>query len=92
MIIRYHNFFGQQTRVTATLTYTENFFKNLEHRFLFESTKIENASFPYKPAIISEAKTNRMMSTKWTDHKEPSFASNYFIYLFFFFFENFVPV
>ena len=44
---------------------TKKFFKKLEYRFLNESTKIENASFPYKTAV-SEAnvKTNRMMSTK----------------------------
>ena len=47
-----------------------------------ESTKIENASFPYKTAM-SEAnvKTNRIASTKWTYHKERSFDSNYFIFL-----------
>ena len=58
-----------------------NFFKKLEYRFLVESTKIENALFPYKTAI-SEAnvKTNRMMSTKWTYHKERSFASKYFVF------------
>ena len=41
------------------------FFKKLEYRFLGGSTKIENASFPYKTAI-SEAsvKTNRMVDTK----------------------------
>ena len=33
---------------------TKTFFKKLEYRFLVESTKIENASFPYKTAI-SEA-------------------------------------
>ena len=61
---------------------TKTFFKKLKYRFLVESTKIENASFPYKTAI-SEAnvKTNRMVSTKWTYHKERSFASNYFIVL-----------
>ena len=61
---------------------TKTFFKKLEYRFLVESTKIENASFPYKTAI-SEAnvKTNRMVSTKWTYHKERSFASNCFIVL-----------
>ena len=44
---------------------TKTFFKKLEYRFLVESTKIENASFPYKTAI-SEAndKTNKMVSTK----------------------------
>ena len=59
----------------------ETFFKKLEYRFLVESTKIQNASFPYK-AAISEAnvKTNRMVSTKWTYHKERGCASNYFIF------------
>ena len=57
-------------------------FKKLEYRFLVESTKIENALFPYKTAM-SEAyvKTNRIASTKWTYHKEWSFASNHFISL-----------
>ena len=42
----------------------------LECRFLVESSKIENASFPYKTSI-SEAtvKTNRMVSTKWTKNE-----------------------
>ena len=58
---------------------TKTFFKKLEYRFLVESTKIENASFPYKTAI-SEAsvKRNRMVTTKWIYHEERSFASNYF--------------
>ena len=57
---------------------TKTFLKKLKYRFLVESTEIENASFPYKPAI-SEAnvKTNRMVSPKWTYHKE---RSNYFIF------------
>ena len=44
---------------------TKTFFKKLEYRFLVESKKIENASFPYKTAL-SEAnvKTNGMVSTK----------------------------
>ena len=59
----------------------KNFFKKLEYRFLVESTKMENASFSYKTAI-SEAnvETNRMVSAKWTYHKEQSFGSNYFIF------------
>ena len=59
---------------------TKTFFKKLEYRFLVESTKIENASFPYKTAI-SEAsvKTIRMVSTIRTYHKEWSFASNYLL-------------
>ena len=59
--------------------FLENFFKKLEYCFLVESTKIENASFPYK-TVTSEAnvKTNRMVSTKWNYHKERNCASNYF--------------
>ena len=58
---------------------TKTFFKKLEYYFLHESTKIENASFPYK-TVMSEAnvQTNRMEGTKWTYHKERSFASNCF--------------
>ena len=54
----------------------------MEYRFLVESIKIENASFPYKTAI-SEAniKTNKVVTTKWIYHEERSFASNYFIFL-----------
>ena len=61
---------------------TKTFFKKLEYHFLVETTKIENTSFPFKTAL-SEAnvKTNRMATTKWTYHKEWSFASNYFIFL-----------
>ena len=64
----------------------KTFFKKMEYLFLVESSKNENTSFPYDTAI-SEAnfKINRMVSKKWTYHKEWSFASNYFI-----FFENFV--
>ena len=60
----------------------KTFFKKLEYRFLVQSSKIENASFPYKTAI-SEAnvKTNKMVTTKWAYHKERSFASNYLIFL-----------
>ena len=56
---------------------TKTFFKKLEYRFLVESTKIENASFPYKTAI-SEAnvKTNKIVTIKWHYQKEWSFASN----------------
>ena len=64
---------------------TKTFFKKLEYRFLVETTKIENTSFPFKTAL-SEAnvKTNRMVTTEWTYYKEWGFASNYF----FFFLEN----
>ena len=60
---------------------TKTFFKKLEYRSLVESTKIENTSFPYKTAIPeANVKTNKMMSTKLTYHKEWSFASNYLIF------------
>ena len=60
---------------------TKALFKKLDYRFLVETTKIENVSFPYKTAM-SEAnvKANRMGSTKWTYHKEWTYASNYFIF------------
>ena len=60
----------------------ETFIKKLEYLFLVETTKTENTSFLFKTAL-SEAnvKTNRMATTKWTDHKEWSFASNYLIFL-----------
>ena len=61
---------------------TESFFKKLEYRFLIESTKIENASFPYKTAKSEgNVKTNKMVTTKRVYKKERSFASNYFIFL-----------
>ena len=45
--------------------------KKLEYRFLVESIKIENVTFPYKTAL-SEAnvKANRIWSTKRTYDKE----------------------
>ena len=67
---------------------TKIFFKKLEYRFLAETNKVENTSFPFKTALSeTNVKTNRMATTKWTYHKEWSFASNYFI-----FFGNFFPV
>ena len=39
---------------------------------------IEKASYPYNTAILeANVKTNKMVSTKWTYHKERSFTSNY---------------
>ena len=55
----------------------KNFFKKLEYRFLVESTKIENASFPQSEIHV---KTNRMVTTKWIYQKERSFNSNYFVF------------
>ena len=81
------NFFSTLT-LKQIFWETKTFFKKLEYRFLVETTKIENKSFPLKTAP-SEAnvKTNRMVITKWTYHKEWSFAGNYLI-----FFGKFVPV
>ena len=60
---------------------TKIFFKKLDHCFLVESTKFENASFPCETGISkANVKTNKMVTTRWTYHKEPSFASNYFIF------------
>ena len=43
--------------------------KKLEYRVLVESTKIENATFPYKNVLSKiSVQTNRMRSTKWTYH------------------------
>ena len=55
---------------------TKTFFQKIEATFLVERTKIENASFPFQ-TVTSEAsvKTNTMVGTKWTYHKERSFAS-----------------
>ena len=37
----------------------------MEYRFLFESTKIDNITFPYKTALSEvNVKKNRMESTK----------------------------
>ena len=48
---------------------SKTFFKKLEFCFLVESTKVENASFPYKTAVSNaNIKTNRMVSTKWSYH------------------------
>ena len=58
------------------------FFKKLECKFIVESTKIENVTFPYKTALSeSNVKTNRLGGAKWTYRKERDFASNYFILL-----------
>ena len=40
---------------------------------------IKSAVFPYRTAL---SKANvKVGSTKWTYHKEPSFATNYYIFL-----------
>ena len=66
---------------------TKTFFRKLEYPFLVESTKIENASFPYKTVISgANVKTNRMVSSKWT------YAKNEVLLVTSSFFESFVSV
>ena len=71
-----------------------NFLENdklfLKNRNLVETTKIESTSCPLKTSLSEvNVKTNRMTTTKWTHHKEWSFASKYLIFLEFFFqFQN----
>ena len=57
----------------------ETVFQKTGVTFLVESTKIENASFPYKSAIPElNVKTNRMITIQT---KERSFVRNCFIFL-----------
>ena len=78
---------GKVSNVFNTITLkqifwkTKTFFKKLEYRFLVETTKTENTSFPFKTAL-SEANVNRnrIATTKWTYHKKWSFDSNYLIF------------
>ena len=58
----------------------------LENENFFQETglpqNIKKASFPCKTGISeTNAKTNRMVATKWVYHRERSFARNYFIFL-----------
>ena len=66
---------------------TKTFLKELEYRFLVESTNIENASFPYKTAT-SEAnvKTNKMVTTKWSAITKNGVLPVHYV------FENFISV
>ena len=58
----------------------KTFFKKLDYRFLVQTTKIENTLFPFEnPLSETYINTNRMATTKWTYHREWSFASNNFI-------------
>ena len=60
---------------------TQALSKKLECHFLVETTKIKDATFPYKTALlVASVKANRMGNTKWTCHKERSFETNYFIF------------
>ena len=54
---------------------TKSFFKNLEYRFLVESTKIENVSFLCKSSISgTNVRTDRVMGVGWTYRRERSFS------------------
>ena len=74
--------------VFSSLTWNQAFlktktFKKLEHRFLLENAMIENATFPYKSALLKANvnKTNRMQSIKLTYRKERCFATYSFVFL-----------
>ena len=70
--------FFQYFNFETSFLKNENLFKKMENRFLAESDRTENATFSYKTALTeAKVKTNRMGNTKWTYHKEQSFASNY---------------
>ena len=59
----------------------ENLFQKTGVPFLVETTNTEDTSLPFKTTLSEfNVKTNRMATTKWTYHKEWSFASNYFIF------------
>ena len=63
------------------------FLHKLKYHFLVESIKIENASFSYKSAISeTNVKTNKMVTAKWTYHKERSFmpVTAFFFWTFYF--------
>ena len=61
---------------------TKAFFIKLEYRFLVETIKIQNTLFSFKTSLLeANVKTNRIDTSKWTYHKEWSFATNYFIFL-----------
>ena len=64
----------------------ETFFEKLKCRFLVETTKNESTLFPYKTNV----RTNRMVSIKWTCHKEQSFASNFTFLKILFHFKKFL--
>ena len=56
---------------------TQTLFKKLEFRFLVESTKVDNATFPCKIALSkTNFNSNRIGSTKWTYHKEWRFVTH----------------
>ena len=72
----------QYFNIESNLLKNVNLFKKkLEYRFLAESTKISNITFPYKTAMPeANVKRNRMVITKWTYPKETSFARYYLIF------------
>ena len=52
----------------------QTFFKKLEYRFLVESIKIDNITFPYKTALMLRQIEWEVQNGPF--HKEQSFASN----------------
>ena len=60
----------------------KSFSKNWSIVFYLKALRLKTHHFHTK-TTISEAnvKTNRIVSTKWTYHRDRSFASNYFMFL-----------
>ena len=55
---------------------TKTLLKKFEYRFSVQSTTNDSATFPYRTALSkSSVKINWMGSTKWTYHKEQTFAT-----------------
>ena len=69
----------QYFNVETNFLENENLFQKIWVLFFSWNHKIENTSCPFK-TVLSEAnlKTNRMVTTKWTYHKEWSFATSLF--------------
>ena len=67
----------------------ENLFKKLKYFFLFESIKIETATFLHKSALSEvNVKTNRMGSTKWAKSERTEFCQYLIFSLLFFQFKK----
>ena len=59
----------------------ENFFIKLMEHLILKEIRLKTQQFHKKETSETNVKTNKIESTKWTYHKEQSFASNYFIFL-----------
>ena len=81
VIIR--NFFERFQYLTLKQIFwkKENFFIKLMEHLILKEIILKTQHFHKKETSETNVKTNKIESTKWTYHKEQSFASNYFIFL-----------